>query len=353
MPGFAIGLALSIGALAPTSGLAASRSVPEPFRGTALWINQLAPGQSGRELVAAAAPAGVRTLYVKAVDGSTAEAQFTTALVGEMRASGATVCAWTFAYGKEPSAEAAAAFAAVHDGTQCLVIDAESQYDKLYGPAQQFVRALRSQLGTGFPIGLASEAEVSEHPTFPYSVFLAPGGFDAVLPQIYWLELGVSVDAAYAATMGGNSIYGRPILPVGQLFNSPAPAELTHFRAVARAYGALGSSFFDLAHAQPQALLALSAPLPNLAHKPVLAPTLHAGACGDEIVQAQELLNAAGAHLPVGGFFGAETARAVASFQARHRLQQSGVLGPATWRALLRLRPREPSWASAPPVCER
>ena len=42
-----------------------------------------------------------------------------------------------------------------------------------------------------------------------------------------------------------------------------------------------------------------------IARKAIVAPTLHAGACGDEIVQAQELLNAAGAHLPVGGFFGA------------------------------------------------
>ena len=73
----------------------------------------------------------------------------------------------------------------------------------------------------------------------------------------------------------------------------------------------------------------------------------------DEIVQAQELLNAAGAHLPVGGFFGAETAHAVTTFQSRHRLRPDGVLGPATWKALLRLRPREPSWASGPPDCAR
>ena len=166
-------------------------------------------------------------------------------------------------------------------------------------------------------------------------------------------ENGVSVDAAYAATLGGDSIYGRPILPVGQIFGAPTAAEVTRFRALARAYRSPGLSFFDLDGAPPQALAALSAPLPLLAHRPILAPTVHAGACGDEIVQAQELLDAAGAHLPVGGYFGAETARAVASFQSRHRLAPSGALGPATWRALLRLHPREPSWASAPPVCEQ
>jgi hypothetical protein len=348
-----IALALALGALLPAPALAAGPSVPAPFAGAALWVTQIPAAQTGQQLVAEAAGAGVRTLYVKAAEGSSPEAQFSAALVGEMRSAGATVCAWTFAYGQSPSAEAAAAVAAVHDGAQCLVVDAEGQYDKLYGAAQLFVRTLRSQLGAGFPIGLAGEAEILRHPTFPYSVFLGPGGFNVFLPEIYWLELGVSADAAFAATIGGDSLYGRAVLPVGQLFGSPTAAEVTRFRALARAFGSPGLSFFDLDSAQPQALAALSAPLPRLARKAILAPTLHAGACGDEIVQAQELLDAAGAHLPVGGFFGAETARAVASFQSRHRLAPSGVLGPATWRALLRLHPREPSWASAPPACEQ
>jgi hypothetical protein len=347
-------VALALGAAATCSpGLAAETSVPAPFTGTALWVTQIPVAQTGQQLAAEAAAAGVRTLYVKAAEGSSPEAQFSAALVSEMRAAGASVCAWTFAYGQNPWGEAAAAVAAVRDGAQCLVVDAEGQYNKLYGAAQLFVRTLRAQLGAGFPIALAGEAEILRHPTFPYSVFLGPGAFNVFLPEIYWLELGVSVDAAYAATLGGDSLYGRPILPVGQLFGSPSTAEVTRFRALARAYGSPGLSFFDLDSAQPQGLAALSSPLPRLAHRAILAPTIHAGACGDEIVQAQELLNAAGAHLPVGGYFGAETGRALASFQRRHRLAPNGTLGPATWRALLRLRPREPSWTSAPPVCEQ
>jgi len=349
----ALALTLALGALIPSSVLAAESPVPRPFAGTALWVTRVAPAQTGQGLVAQAAEAGVRTLYVKAAEGSSPEPQFSAALVGEMRAAGATVCAWTFAYGQNPSTEAAAAVAAVRDGAQCLVVDAEGQYDKLYGAAQLFVRTLRSQLGASFLIGLAGEAEILRHPTFPYSVFLGPGGFNVFLPEIYWLEIGVSVDAAYAASIGGDSVYGRPILPVGQLFGALTPTEVTRFRGVARAYGAPGLSFFDLDSAPPEALAALGAPLPHLVRRAIVAPTLRAGGCGDEIVQAQELLNAAGAHLPVGGFFGAETQRAVATFQSRHRLPPSGLLTPATWRALLRLHPREPSWASAPPTCER
>jgi hypothetical protein len=290
---------------------------------------------------------------VNAAQGSTPNLQFSPALVGEMRAAGATVCAWTFVYGAEPVPEADAAAAAVRAGAQCLVVDAEEEFDSLYGAAQLFVRTLRGQLGAAFPIGLASEAEVAEHPKFPYSVFLGPGAFNVVLPQVYWRDFGVSVRSAYASALGVNSIYGRPVLPVGQLYNSPTAAELVSFRALARDYGSPGVSFFDLSSATPEELAALAAPLPGPARKAIVAPTLHAGADGDEIVQAQELLNAAGAHLPVGGFFGAQTERAVASFQTRHRLAVNGVLDPATWRALLRFRPREPSWASAPPDSAR
>ena len=117
--------------------------------------------------------------------------------------------------------------------------------------------------------------------------------------------------------------------PSGQL-TAPTSPELERFRALAAAYGAAGLSFFDLDAAQPQELAALSAPLSNLPRRALTAPTMHPGTDGDQIVQAQELLNAAGARLQVGGFYGTQTAHAVASFQARHHLRPDGILNPAT-----------------------
>ncbi len=342
-------LALALVLLPAGLLVGACASAASPFSGTALWVREVAAGESSAQLLSAASAAGVRTLYIKAADGPTAEQQFSAVLVAALRGEGATVCAWTFAYGEDVTAEAAAAVGAVRDGAQCLVVDAEGQYDARYTAAQQYVRTLRAQLGGGFPIGLAGQAEVAEHPTFPYSVFLGPGGFNVDLPQMYWLELGVSVDRAYAATIGANALYGRPILPVGQLADSPAPAELLRFRALAGAYGAPGVSFFDLDVAEPQELGALAAPLTPLARRATALPTVRAGADGDEVVEAQERLKAAGAHLPVGGFYGALTADAVAAFQSRHHLPRTGVLGAATWRALLRFAPLEPSWAHGPP----
>jgi hypothetical protein len=331
----------------PTASSAAAAS--SPLASTALWVAQASATTPPAALAASASAANVHTLIVKAADGSTAEPQFSSGLVGALRGAGLNVCAWTFAYGLNPAVEAEVAVAAVHDGAQCLVIDAEGQYDGRYGAAQAFVKALRTQLGGRFPIGLAGQAEVLQHPTFPYSVFLGPGGFDFDLPQMYWLELGTSVDATYAATIGVNSIYGRPILPVGQVFGAVTPTEVTRFRALALAYGTRGASFFDLDSAPPTLLSSLATRAPRLRRRTILAPTLRAGADGDEVLWAQELLNASGAQLPVGGFYGAQTSRAVAAFQTRHGLPANGVLSPATWRALSRFHPHEPSWAKRAP----
>jgi peptidoglycan hydrolase-like protein with peptidoglycan-binding domain len=349
---------VTAGQAAAASGAAATPAF-SPFTGTALWVAEVPAQSTPQQLAGQAAQGGVHTLFVKAADGSTADPQFTAALVSGLRAAGETVCGWTFAYGENPLGEAAAAVAAVHAGAQCLIVDAEGAYDTRYGAAQLFVRTLRSQLGSAFPMGLAGQAEVLQHPKFPYSVFLGPGGFNFDLPQIYWLDLGVSVDAAYSATIDINSVYGRPIVPVGQLYESPLAArspsatEVTRFRALAGAYGSPGLSFFDLDRVQSEVLASFGTPATRLARKRVLGPTLPAGADGDEVVWAQELLNGAGARLPVGGFLGAQTTRAIAHFQARHHLRASGLLGPATWKALSRLHAREPSWAKAPPDSAR
>jgi Putative peptidoglycan binding domain len=338
-----IGLLMVIAVLSPPAAAGAAGS---PLAGTALWVDHAVPAA---QLASEAAQADVHTLFVKAAESTTPEPQFTAGLIAQLHEAGLTVCAWTFVYGGEPAAEAAAALSAVADGARCLVVDAEGQYDGRYGAAQIFLHALRAQLGPRFPIGLAGQAEILQHPTFPYSVFLGPGGFSFDMPQIYWRDLGLTVGAAFRATIAVNQIYGRPLAPVGQLYGAPAATELEQFQTLAAEYGADGTSFFDLDAAEAGSLPALlPRPTPTI-RRVVVAPTIRPGADGDEIVWAQELLNGAGARLPVGGFFGAQTARAIVGFQRRHHLRRSGLLDAPTWRALLRFHAREPSWAAQPP----
>jgi hypothetical protein len=342
--------AATAAATATATATATPASAASPLEATALWVTRVSTPEL---LDSAAAGAGVRTLIVKAGEGSGQEPQFTPALVASLRTAGDSVCAWTFVTGVSPAAEAAVAVAAARAGAQCLVIDAEAQYDTRYGAAQTFVHDLRSALGPHFPIALAGEAEVLQHPRFPYSVFLGPGGFQLDAPQTYWRQLGLSPGAALQLVASQNAIYGRPLAPVGELFGAPVTAEVMSFIVSAHELGSVGVSFFDLDAAQPTALSALiPEPVPDLLEL-VRPATVSPGADGDEVLWAQELLNAAGAHLPVGGYFGAMTGRAIVAFQARHHLHRDELLDAATWRALQRYRAREPSWAHTVPDSAR
>ena len=342
----ALTLALCAG---PASGLTAepAGAAASPLDSTALWVSG---PQTGAAIAAGAAQGGVRSVFVKAGEGPAPAPGYSAALVSGLRGAGLGVCAWTFDRGADPIGEAAVAIAAVRAGVACLVVDAEGEYDGRYYAAQRFVAALRRALGRRFPIGLAGQAETFQHPGFPYSVFLGPGAFDFTMPQMYWHELRLSVQGVFAVALGESAVYGRPVLPVGQLFDGVTPAEAEAFLVAAHTHGAAGASFFDLDAATPALLAALGPkPIPLLRARTTL-PTVRAGADGDAVLWAQELLNAAGARLPVGGFYGAQTERALLRFQARRHLHRSGLLDPPTWRALLRLRAREPSWAKGPPL---
>jgi hypothetical protein len=338
----------SLTLVGPADARAAS-TTPPAFQGQALWVEQLPAGATPASLAAQLVAAGVSTVYVKAGDGTTPDPQFTAALVSGLHAAGVRVCGWTFIYGSDPAAEAAVAAGVAQDGADCVVYDAEGAYDKLYGAAQQFIASLRAAVGVSYPLGLATQPYVDEHPTFPYSVFLGPGASNVVLPLAYWQDLGGGVAAVLKRTFAWMGIYGRPIAPVGQLYDDPSPTDIAAFRTDAGAGGAPGVSFFDLDAATAAGLAALTTPIvrPRVL---VPLPSVLPGADGDEVLWAQELLNAAGAHLPVGGFFGAQTASAVAHFQRARRLPVTGRLGNATWLALLKRTPRQPSWLSAPPV---
>jgi hypothetical protein len=338
-------------ALAFAAGAAGAQaaSAPAVFHGQAVWLDQVPAGATSATLAAALTAAGSSTVYVKAADGTSADPQFTPTLVAALHAAGVRVCAWTVIYGVDPAAEAALAATAAQAGADCVVYDAEGPYDGRYGAAQQFITALRAAVGPHYPLGLATQPYVLGHQTFPYSVFLAPGASDAVLPLMYWLDLHQSVHSVFATTFSQLVIYERPILPVGQLYRDPSNAALSLFRLLGRADGAAGESFFDLDSATPQGLGALAAPLPATRRNTIAPAPLAAGADGDEVVQVQELLNAVGGRLPVGGFYGSQTAHAVGAFQRAHQLRVTGRLDRRTWARLLRAKPQAVSWLSRPP----
>ena len=322
--------------------------VANPLRGRAMWIWELSATDGGdlSSIVAQAHAHGVTALMIKSSDGVYPWSQFNASLVRELHADHLKVCAWEYVYGDHPGVEANLGADAVHDGADCLIIDAESQYQGRYVAAQSYVRDLRKQVGRRYPVALAGFPYVDYHPGFPYSVFLGPHGAQYNLPQMYWRDIGVSPAAVFAHTYAFNRIYKRPIYPLGQLYGGVRSGQILRFRQLTIAYRAGGISWWDWQSAPSGAWAAVDVPAAAPAHftPDTTMASLGRGAVGDLVVWAQEHLRSAGEPVTIDGGFGPATRHAVKAFQAAHHLEADGIIGPATWRTLLRYRTAAVTW---------
>jgi len=318
--------------------------------GSGMWIWYLNKSDGG-DLDAIAARAhslGIRTVFIKSGDGVTYWDQFSPLLVGGLKQRGMNVCAWQFVYGKSPGDEANVAAQAVQTGAQCLVIDAESAYENRYAAAQSYVQALRAQLPPGFPLALTSFPYVDYHPGLPYSVFLGPDGAQYNLPQVYWKDIGDSVDVSMQHTYIHNRIYQKPIFPLGQSYDDPPPSQMQRFRQLAAVYGSSGLSWWSWQASTDRGWEAIGAPITALTdYAPSQdMPALAKGKKGDEVLWMQEHLAAAEPETPTSGVFDDTTDSALRNFQTQHGLIVSGTTDGPTWQALLALQPVAVAWTS-------
>jgi putative peptidoglycan binding protein len=341
-------------AAVPASGVATAAS-GTAFAGQGMWIWYISASDGGSvaSIVAQAHAAGVGTVFVKSADGSTNYwSQFSSQLVQELHANGLHVCAWQYVYGTNPVGEADLGAEAVANGADCLVIDAESQYEGHYGAAQTYIDTLRAKIGPSYPVGLASFPYVNYHPSFPYSVFLGPNGAQFNAPQMYWHDIGTSVASVFVDTYEQNLIYGRPILPLGQTYGGVSATELVSFRSLASAYGAAGDSFWDWQETSAASWASLAAPLNTTLTVPqpeLTSPLLREGAKSDEVLWLQEHLASATSTQPTTGIFEAVTKANLEAFQTAHGIPASGETDPDTWAALLALPPVAVNWTGSGP----
>jgi hypothetical protein len=336
---------------APTGTVAVAGTA---FEGQGMWLWYISQSDGGNlaSIVAQAHAAGVSTLYIKSSDGPTNYwSQFSPQLIAELHANGLKVCAWQYVYGSEPVGEANLGAEAVANGAECLVIDAEAEYEGRYGAAQTYIADLRAKIGPSYPLGLASFPYVSYHPSFPYSVFLGPGGAQYNAPQMYWHDIGQSLDTVYANTYIANRIYGRPIYPLGQTYGGVSASELLRFREEAVDYGATGLSFWDWQETHASGWSALASPLaplttvtPNTEY-----PELSSGSKGDQVLWLQEHLAGAVPTQETTGNFGSQTTANLEAFQTAHGIAASGIAEAATWAALLALPPVAVDWTGSGP----
>lgn len=315
-----------------------SRSNPLARRGMWIWYVSSSNGGSLSSIISSAHRHGVTTLMIKSGDGSGAWSQFNSQFVSALHAHGLRACAWQYVYGDDPVGEAQVGAAAVRAGADCLLIDAEGQYEGKYVHAQSYIKELRKLIGGRFPVGLAGLPYVDYHPSFPYSVFLGPGGAQYNVPQMYWTAIQTTVDDVFQHTYTYNRPYGRTIAPLGDISSSATPTnEILRFRQLSRSYGAPGVSWWDWQDASAQSWRAISRPVGSLQNFNASSSIarLGLGAQGDLVVWAQEHLYSAGQHIRIDGSFGPNTRRAVNRFQSAHGLPSIGSIGPLTWQALL------------------
>ena len=331
-------------------GAAVARG-PSAMTGRGMWIWYVSRSAGGdpAAIAAQARASGVATLYVKSADGATAWSQFSPALVAALHAAGLRVCAWQYVYGADPLGEAAQGARAARDGADCLVIDAEAEYEGRYAAAQAYLRSLRGAVGRGYPVGLASFPYVDYHPAFPYSVFLGRGGAQYDMPQMYWRDIGVGVGQVFRHTYTYNRIYRRTILPVGQVYGGPSAGDVQAFRALTVRYRAPGISWWDFAWASASALWpALGGSFgPALSASASGYPALGAGAQGDDVLWLQERLAGLYPDQRLTGRFAGQTRAHLAAFQAAHGLAATGVTDAATWRRLLHVVPVDVIWTAS------
>jgi Putative peptidoglycan binding domain len=351
----ALALTLLAGLLAvaagPLAGGASSQTSADaqknPLGGDGMWIWYLSKSSHGK-LGAIAKKAhghGIDTVLIKSGDGTTYWGQFSSGVVSGLHSRGLNVCAWQFIYGRKPGREARVGAAAVARGADCLVLDVEGQYEGKYPQASYFMSTLRSQIGGDYPIGLASFPYVDYHPALPYSVFLGPGGAQYNVPQLYWKDIGTTVDTGYIHTWVWNRIYQRPIDPLGQVYNNPKPGQIKRFRALTQAYGFDGVSWWSWQSAGKRQWQAVSTPVGPAATTPYPSyPFLHLGSKGDFVAWAQQLLAGGGYTVPINGYFQSPTQLAVYAFQSDHGLPVTGNLDVPTWTLLLQSKPLAVRW---------
>jgi len=314
-------------------------SKADPFAGHGMWIWNIPSTERGDAVAigARARKAGLSFVVLKAAHGATRFGTYSAAFVTALHAQGLQVCAYQRVQTAGPTAQAKVLAAQVKLGADCAVIDAESELEGRYNAAKVYMKQLRAGLGSGFPIAFTSFPWIGYHPTMPYSVFLGPGGAQVNMPQIYWKDIGVSVGTAFANTYPANSVYGRPIRPIGQLYQNPPTADIQRFREFAGAYGSTGYSWWVWEQASASAWTALNKTVTAPAKaKAIVPPTLKTGSSGDLVLWARKRLKTMGTPVSqTSAKFDAGLRAAVVTYQAAHALPQTGMVDPATWPSLV------------------
>ena len=259
-------LALPVSAAADTVVVAGPERDSDPLAVNGIWVHELdrSAGGNPARLAAQARGNGMRTVIVKAAQGTYTWPQFTKRLVDVLHAAGLNVCGYQRVESFGGAAQARTFAKAVAKGADCLVIDAEAELEHRRGAsvAKAYMQTLRSAVGSRYPVGMTSFPYTSFHKPFPYRAFLEGEGAAQVnMPQVYWRLLDDPPVQSLRRAWRENEQFGAPIHVIGQLFDRPPAPEIRAFRREAERLGAHGVSWWVFQLAGPDAWRAVRSPL--------------------------------------------------------------------------------------------
>lgn len=161
------------------------------------------------------------------------------ALVGPLKAAGFDVAAWSYIYPGDTIGSIVAQAEA--DGASFYVLDAEGEFDNPSSDSQ--AKAILNDITakTKIHLGYAPFPYCYDHPQYPYAVF--DSVCKVAMPQIYWCDLGDSVDDAYnncwEAFVAQGLIGSSHALwqPIGQTDNNATVFDVQHFAAICKGNG--------------------------------------------------------------------------------------------------------------------
>jgi len=245
-PSLLAGLAALSVLLIPQAAQAAAPVPPgNPVAGSAMWVWYTPKPNKLDAMIAQLKRAHMSSVLIKSGDGSRIWHQFNRRLVERLHQAGLHVCAWHYVYGTHPRTEAKVSAYAYQQGAECMIIDAETEYEGRPTAARVYTRELRRMTSQRWLIGLSTFPYLKYHSKFPYRTFLRRGAATVNLPQMYWRDIGVSPAQVVRDTYKINRDLGRPVYPIGQTWNNPGTGQLKAFQAAAKSVGAPGVSWWD------------------------------------------------------------------------------------------------------------
>ena len=179
---------------------------------------------------------GVSTLIIKSGDGTDCGRSSTRTGLGAARQRAAGCARGSTCTATTRSPRRTSAPQAVHDGADCLMIDAEGEYEGKYVAAQTYITQLRELVGASYPGGAGRLPLRRLPPGVPVLGVPRPRrrAVQRARRCTGWTSARASTPCTRTRTRT-TALYRRAIDPLGQVYE-PAAGPDRRFRQLSRAY---------------------------------------------------------------------------------------------------------------------